>query len=224
MQSQQAPIQAIDTMKKSTTMITREKALKGRAEPIQLSNHHYVLGTPIQGDIASPYKSIVFGMGCFWGAERLFWTQEGVYTTAVGYAGGFTDNPTYEEVCSGDTGHTEVVLVVYDPGKISLDKLLEIFWTGHDPTQGMRQGNDIGTQYRSAIYVNNKEDLDSANASMQEYQQQLHQSGFPKISTEIELDRVLYYAEEYHQQYLGKNPAGYCGLRGTGVDFLSADG
>lgn len=200
-------------------MVSPDQALKGRDEQMVVTNKHYVLGTPIQGEFADKYAQVVFGLGCFWGAEKLFWTQQGVYTTAVGYAGGYSINPAYEEVCSGLTGHTEVVLVVYDPEIISLDTLLSVFWQGHDPTQGMRQGNDIGTQYRSAIYVSNADDYEKAVSSKQKYQQQLHHSGFPDISTEIKIDPVFYYAEDYHQQYLGKNPAGYCGLRGTGVEF-----
>jgi peptide-methionine (S)-S-oxide reductase len=206
-------------MKKLTVMISPEEALKGRDECMPVTNSHHVLGTPLQGNFADKYSSIVFGLGCFWGAEKLFWSQQGVYTTAVGYAGGFTPNPTYEEVCSGLTGHTEVVLVVHDPEIVSLDMLLSIFWQGHDPTQGMRQGNDIGTQYRSAIYVNSSGDYDKAISSKQKYQELLNHSGFPDISTEIKIDKTFYYAEDYHQQYLGKNPTGYCGLRGTGVDY-----
>jgi peptide-methionine (S)-S-oxide reductase len=160
-------------------------------------------------------------MGCFWGAERMFWQTEGVYSTAVGYAGGFTPNPTYEEVCSGMTGHTEVVQVVYVPGQIDLDQLLQIFWEGHDPTQGMRQGNDFGTQYRSSVFVSLQEQLPVVWASLEAYQRELNSSGYDLITTEIAVDKPFYYAEDYHQQYLAKNPWGYCGLGGTGVSYCT---
>jgi len=200
-----------------TNMINASEALPGRDEVMPLSNKHFVLDAPIKGDFDKDYKKIIFALGCFWGAEKLFWSLPGVVTTAVGYAGGFTPNPTYEEVCSGRTGHTEVVLVVYDSNKIKLDDLLIKFWEAHDPTQGMRQGNDRGTQYRSAIYTYNKEDLKQVLESKACYQEKLSQSGFGQITTEIKDDIMFYYAEEYHQQYLGKNPGGYCGLAGTGV-------
>ncbi len=206
-------------MKKVTELITPEKALPGREVSMSVSDKHFVLGTPIKENFPEKYSNVIFGLGCFWGAEKLFWSIKGVYTTAVGYAGGYTANPTYEEVCSGLTGHTEVVLVVYDPIVVSLDELLKTFWQEHDPTQGMRQGNDIGTQYRSVIYTNNQEDYDKAVLSKEMYQEHLHHSGFPDVTTKIAINNTFYYAEDYHQQYLGKNPSGYCGLRGTGVDF-----
>ena len=205
-------------MKKVTTLVSPQDSLPGRDTDMPVNARHFVLDTDIK-DYPDKYSSIIFGLGCFWGAEKLFWSMQGVYTTAVGYAGGYTPNPTYEEVCSGQTGHTEVVLVVYDTNTLPIDTLLSTFWQEHDPSQGMRQGNDIGTQYRSAIYVNNDEDYDIALQSKDKYQQQLHHSGFPDITTEIKINTTFYYAEEYHQQYLGKNPTGYCGLRGTGVDF-----
>lgn len=205
-------------MKKVTKLITPEEALPGREVPITISAKHCVLGTEMR-DYPTSLARIVLGLGCFWGAEKLFWSAAGVYTTAVGYAGGYTQNPTYEEVCSGLTGHTEVVLVIFDERKISTEELLSLFWQAHDPTQGMRQGNDIGTQYRSAIYLTNDKDYQIAMESKQKYQQQLHHSGFPDITTEIRINKEFYYAEDYHQQYLAKNPKGYCGLRGTGVDF-----
>lgn len=205
-------------MKKVTKLIAPEEALPGRETPISVSAKHCVLGTEMI-DYPSSLARIVFGLGCFWGAEKLFWSIPGVYSTAVGYAGGYTENPSYEEVCSGLTGHTEVVLVVFDEKKITTEELLQLFWQEHDPTQGMRQGNDIGTQYRSAIYLYNDKDYQIALDSKQKYQQQLHHSGFPDITTDIRMNREFYYAEDYHQQYLAKNPKGYCGLRGTGVDF-----
>jgi peptide-methionine (S)-S-oxide reductase len=162
-------------------------------------------------------QTAVFGMGCFWGAERKFWEADGVYTTAVGYAGGYTPNPTYEEVCSGSTGHNEVVLVVFDPQKTSYDEMLRIFWESHDPTQGMRQGNDVGTQYRSAIYLTDQSQAEAAEKSLRVYNDKLAQAGYPEITTEIKSDQPFYYAEEYHQQYLAKVPNGYCGIGGTGV-------
>jgi peptide-methionine (S)-S-oxide reductase len=178
---------------------------------------HIVLGTPIQPPFPEHTRSSVFGMGCFWGAERKFWQHSGVYTTAVGYAGGLTPNPTYREVCSGGTGHTEVVLVVFDPAQVSYPELLRLFWENHDPTQGMRQGNDVGTQYRSAIYATDSEQIRLAQRSRSQYQNELKRAGHREITTEIRaLDR-FFYAEDYHQQYLAKNPGGYCGLGGTGV-------
>ena len=182
-----------------------------------VSAAHCVTGNPMKPPFPDGYATAVFGMGCFWGAERLFWQQSGVYSTAVGYAGGHTPNPTYEEVCSGKTGHTEAVLVVFDPGQVTYSQLLSIFWEGHDPTQGMRQGNDVGTQYRSAIYTHDQEQHQQALASRDEYQKSLRAAGFGGISTEISTGPEFYYAEDYHQQYLHKNPGGYCGLGGTGV-------
>lgn len=196
-----------------------EQALPGRAEPIQTSSHHYVNGHPLQPPFPAEMRQLVLGLGCFWGAERQFWTQSGVYTTAVGYAGGFTPNPTYEEVCTGSTGHTEVVLVVYDPAIISYAKLLALFWEVHDPTQGMRQGNDVGTQYRSAIYVDDAHEYATALASRETYQRVLTAAGGNPITTEIANALNFYYAEAYHQQYLAKNPGGYCGLGGTGLKY-----
>jgi peptide-methionine (S)-S-oxide reductase len=178
---------------------------------------HYVTGRPLMPPFPEGYETVVFGLGCFWGAERKFWQHHGVFTTAVGYAGGHTPNPTYEEVCSGLTGHAEVVLVVFDPAQCSFESLLKVFWESHDPTQGMRQGNDVGTQYRSAIYVSSPEQRAKAEASRDAYQKVLTASGYGAISTEIREAPEFYYAEAYHQQYLAKNPGGYCGLAGTGV-------
>lgn len=194
-----------------------EKALPGRSTPMAFTNRHFVTGAPIAGELPAGAKSILFGMGCFWGAERKFWTVPGVLSTAVGYAGGFTPNATYREVCSGETGHTEAVRVVYDPSQVDLDTLLKTFWESHDPTQGMRQGNDTGTQYRSAIYVDDADQLEAVEASAKVYQTRLRQSGFGDITTEIAQGKPFFYAEEEHQQYLAKNPAGYCGIGGTGV-------
>lgn len=194
-----------------------EDALPGRATAMPLHNAHYVHGRPIAGDFAG-LSHIQFGMGCFWGAERLFWSMPGVFTTAAGYAGGTTPNPVYKEVCSGQTGHAEVVLVVYDPAQCSLDTLLKTFWESHDPTQGMRQGNDTGTQYRSAIYCADDEQFELVEASRKAFQKQLTEQGFGRITTEIRKSEPrFYYAEDEHQQYLAKHPGGYCGLRGTGV-------
>ena len=198
-------------------MVTKAEAIPGRAEAITINNLHYENGHPIVPPFPDGMQEIVFGLGCFWGAERRFWIQEGVYTTAAGYAGGFTENPTYEEVCSGLTGHTEVVRVVFDPVVVTLEQLLKVFWEAHDPTQGMRQGNDRGTQYRSAIYCANDEQMKLILQSREQYQLSLEQSGFLSITTEVSQDQVFYYAEDYHQQYLAKNPGGYCGLKGTGV-------
>ena len=194
-----------------------EQALPGRADAMSVPAQHYVNGNPLKGPFPEHLQQAVFGLGCFWGAERRFWQQEGVWSTAVGYAGGFTPNPTYEETCSGLTGHTEVVLVVFDPQVISYEDLLKLFWEVHNPTQGMRQGNDIGTQYRSAIYCTTAEQLAAAEASREQFQQALEAQGFGAITTEIGMAPAFYYAEAYHQQYLAKNPGGYCGLRGTGV-------
>ncbi len=202
---------------KPDTLPTVDTALPGRAQAVRILNRHFVNGHPLQGGMPDDVQVAVFALGCFWGAERLFWQQEGVYSTAVGYAGGITPNPTYEEVCSGRTGHTEVVMVFYRPEAISYARLLQLFWESHDPTQGMRQGNDRGTQYRSAIYSTSAEQLAQALASQQRFQQALSASGYSKITTEIKPLEAFYYAEDYHQQYLGKNPAGYCGLRGLGL-------
>ena len=198
---------------------TKEQALPGRGAPMRVSNRHFVNGNVIQPPFCDHLQQIIFGMGCFWGAERRFWQLDGVYTTAVGYAAGFTPNPTYEEVCSGMTGHNEVVLVVYDPASISTEALLKVFWESHDPTQGMRQGNDRGTQYRSGIYIYNEDQRRLAEASRGFYQQALARHGYGPITTEILDAPVFYYAEDYHQQYLAKNPGGYCGLGGTGVAY-----
>ena len=200
-----------------TELPAPERALPGRADKMQVPERHFVNGHPLVGPFPEHLRCVQFGLGCFWGAERRFWQQPGVYTTAVGYAGGYTLNPTYEEVCSGMTGHTEVVLVVFDPALTSLAALLKVFWEAHDPTQGMRQGNDVGTQYRSAIYCHGAEQLQQALASRDDYQARLKAAGLPEITTEVREAPEFYYAEFYHQQYLAKNPAGYCGLRGTGV-------
>ena len=194
-----------------------ESALAGRDTPMPVTNRHYVNGHPVQPPFPEGMEQAIFGLGCFWGAERKFWELDGVYATAVGYAGGYTPNPTYEEVCTGRTGHTEAVLVVYDPAVIDYPALLRVFWESHDPTQGMRQGNDVGTQYRSAVYVFNDEQKRQAETSMKDYQQRLEQAGYGAVTTEIRDAPPFYYAEEYHQQYLAKNPMGYCGLGGTGV-------
>jgi peptide-methionine (S)-S-oxide reductase len=193
------------------------EALPGRANALPLTNRHFVLQTPLRPPFPDDCTSVVFGLGCFWGAERKFWTLPGVYTTAVGYAGGLTPNPLYEEVCSGMTGHNEVVLVVFHPARIALDALLRVFWESHDPTQGMRQGNDVGTQYRSGIYCHDAAQEDAARASLTRYQARLAAAGYPAITTEILPAPPFYYAEDYHQQYLAKNPNGYCGLGGTGI-------
>jgi peptide-methionine (S)-S-oxide reductase len=202
---------------RKTQMIDPERALPGRDAPMPIAARHEVLGTPIAPPFPEGLERAVFGMGCFWGAERVFWQADGVYTTAAGYAGGFTPNPSYEEVCSAGTGHTEAVLAVFDPNVTSYETMLKLFWENHDPTQGMRQGNDIGTQYRSAIYWADDAQRDIALASKETYQQQLSASGYGEITTEIAKAGPFYYAEDYHQQYLAKNPGGYCGLGGTGV-------
>lgn len=194
-----------------------QDALPGRAQALRVMEHHVVHGHRITPPFPEGLALALFGMGCFWGAERLFWTQAGVYSTAVGYAGGYTPNPTYQEVCSGRTGHNEVVQVVYDPKLIDYTDLLRVFWQGHNPTQGMRQGNDVGTQYRSGIYTTTAEQHHAAVASRQSYQRALHAAGHGEISTEIIPAPTFYYAEDEHQQYLAKNPGGYCGLGGTGV-------
>jgi len=198
-------------------MIDPERALPGRDAEMPVPASHDVLGTPLKGPFPEGFQQLVVGMGCFWGAERLFWQLPGVHTTAVGYAGGYTPNPTYEEACSGSTGHTEAVLVVWDPAKVSLDRILQTFWEGHDPTQGMRQGNDVGTQYRSAIYYGSEEQRAAVEASRERFQAALSDAGRGEITTEIAPAGPFYYAEAYHQQYLAKHPNGYCGLGGTGV-------
>jgi peptide-methionine (S)-S-oxide reductase len=202
---------------KHTEPVTAEEALPGRDEKLTVPERHEVLGTPLEPPFPEGLETAVVGLGCFWGAERIFWRAPGVYTTAVGYAGGFTPNPTYEEVCSGRTGHTEAVLVVFDPRQTSYDEILRLFWEGHDPTQGNRQGNDVGTQYRSAIYTTGDTQRAAAEASRAAYQQELSQAGYGEITTEIADAGPFYYAEDYHQQYLQKVPNGYCGLGGTGV-------
>ena len=194
-----------------------DEALDGRDQPIFEGGLHAVFGKPMINPLPADLKKIILGLGCFWGAERLFWSLPGVYLTAAGYAGGFTPNPSYEEVCSGQTGHTEAVLVVYDPAKIRVSKILSTFWQAHDPTQGFRQGNDRGTQYRSALYVMDDADLDIVQRSALHYQKALAKAGFGQITTEIAKNQTFYFAEDYHQQYLHKVPNGYCGLRGTGV-------
>ena len=201
------------------TMVTKEQALPGREEAMPVPRSHVVLGHPMQAPWPNHAQIAVFGLGCFWGAERKFWELPGVYSTAVGYAGGFTKNPTYEEVCSGMTGHNEVVMVVYNQELTDYWQLLEVFWESHNPTQGMRQGNDIGTQYRSGIYVQDDMQRMFAQKSLQQYQASLTKAGLGTITTEIQHLKKFFYAEEYHQQYLAKNPNGYCGLGGTGVAF-----
>ena len=204
--------------RQKANMIAPEEALPGHdVEALPMPLNHEVLGTPIKPPFPEGMQKIVVGMGCFWGAERVFWQAPGVYTTAVGYAGGYTRNPTYEEVCSARTGHTEAVLAVFDPNVTSYEEMLRLFWEGHDPTQGMRQGNDVGTQYRSAIYTFSDPQRQVAQASREMFQDQLTASGFNRITTEIGPAPPFYYAEDYHQQYLAKNPNGYCGLGGTGV-------
>jgi peptide-methionine (S)-S-oxide reductase len=196
---------------------SKDTALIGRETPMSVANKHHVLGTPLLPPFPEGTERAVFGRGCFWGAERVFWHLPGVYSTSVGYAGGLTPNATYEEVCSGRTGHTEVVQVVFDPAKISYDELLRVFWEGHDPTQGMRQGNDVGTQYRSTVYTFSDDQQKVAEESRDRYQAELRLAGYGTITTEIEPAGEFYYAEDYHQQYLSKNPNGYCGHGGTGV-------
>ncbi|WP_284179265.1 peptide-methionine (S)-S-oxide reductase MsrA [Rhabdaerophilum sp. SD176] len=204
--------------RKKSEMPSAATALPGREAPIATASRHHVLGHPLKGPYPEGLETAIFGLGCFWGAERKFWQLgAGIWTTAVGYAAGYTPNPTYEEVCSGLTGHNEVVLVVHDPAQISYDMLLKTFWENHDPTQGMRQGNDIGTQYRSGIYVASPAQRQAAEASMAAFQTALDARGYGRITTEIREAGPFYFAEEYHQQYLAKNPAGYCGLGGTGV-------
>jgi peptide-methionine (S)-S-oxide reductase len=199
-------------------MPTPDEALPGREQRIfPVPAQHFVLGTPLEPPFPDGLERAMFGMGCFWGAERKFWEEPGVFTTAVGYAGGYTPNPTYEEVCSGKTGHNEVVLVVFDPRRTSYERMLQVFWENHDPTQGMRQGNDLGTQYRSGVYTFDDGPSDAAERSRDVYEKRLHEAGYGAITTEIVAAPTFWYAEDYHQQYLAKNPAGYCGLGGTGV-------
>ena len=202
---------------RKTTLPSRSEALGGRETALPVPERHFVNGNPLQGPFPDNMKRAVFGLGCFWGAERRFWEADGVFVTAAGYAGGITPNPTYEEVCSGNTGHAEVVLVVYDPAFASYEQLLKIFWESHDPTQGMRQGNDIGTQYRSAIYTVDDTQQAAARQSLDAYEAELSAAGHGSITTEILALDSFYYAEDYHQQYLAKNPGGYCGIGGTGI-------
>jgi peptide-methionine (S)-S-oxide reductase len=203
--------------REKTKMIAPERALPGRSNALVVPDRHDVLGTSIKPPFPEGYQRAVFGMGCFWGAERVFWQAPGVYTTAAGYAGGYTPNPTYEEVCSGSTGHTEAVLVVFDPKATSYEEMLRLFWENHDPTQGMRQGNDVGTQYRSEILTTSDSQREAAESSRDMFQEQLTEKGYGEITSEIAPLDEFYYAEGYHQQYLAKNPNGYCGLGGTGV-------
>ena len=203
---------------KKNNLVDKSDALVGRNDPIENELFHEINGRNLM-EIPNDFEIIILGMGCFWGAEKIFWQLDGVYHTSVGYAGGYTKNPTYDEVCSGLTGHTEVVRVVYDPKKLNLKTILIKFWEGHDPTQGMRQGNDIGTQYRSAIFVNNSDNLNDVKTSKTEFQSLLKSAGFQEITTEIKKNIEFYFAEIYHQQYLYKNPNGYCGLGGSGVKF-----
>jgi peptide-methionine (S)-S-oxide reductase len=202
---------------KKSEIPTSANALKGRAEKLPVPPRHHVLGSPLEGPFPATYQQAIFALGCFWGAERKFWQLPGVFTTAVGYAAGLTPNPTYREVCSGMTGHAEVVLVVFDPARISYDDLLKTFWESHEPTQGMRQGNDVGTQYRSGIYYFDEKQREAAERSRDDYQRAISKAGYGAITTEILPAPAFYYAEDYHQQYLSKNPDGYCGLGGTGV-------
>jgi peptide-methionine (S)-S-oxide reductase len=200
-----------------TRVVAPENALPGRPDPIHTARTHYVLGTPLKPPVPEHLQTAVVAMGCFWGAERVFWQADGVYTTAVGYVGGYTPNPTYEEVCSGRTGHTEAVLVVFDPERISYEEILKLFWEGHDPTQGMRQGNDVGSQYRSAVFTTSPEQAEAYEASKATFNERLAAAGYGPITTGSEPLGEFYYAEDYHQQYLAKVPNGYCGLGGTGV-------
>ena len=203
--------------KRSAHMIDESTALPGRSERMVVPERHFVLGTPLVPPFPEGTQTAMFAMGCFWGAERKFWEEPGVYTTAVGYAGGFTANPTYSEVCSGATGHTEAVLVVFDPALTSYERLLQVFWENHNPTQGMRQGNDVGTQYRSGLYWYSDAQQTAALASRDQYAKRLEQAGHGEITTELREAPPFFYAEDYHQQYLAKNPGGYCGIGGTGV-------
>ena len=202
---------------KKIALPTPDQAPPGRAQPLPVPERHFVNGNLLRPPFPEGMDTAIFALGCFWGAERRFWEAEGVFSTAVGYAGGYTRNPSYQEVCTGRTGHTEVVLVVFDPSRISYEALLAVFWESHDPTQGMRQGNDVGTQYRSAIYTSHEDQLKAAEASKADYQTALAQAGYGPVTTEIRAAPAFYYAEDYHQQYLAKNPGGYCGLGGTGV-------
>lgn len=212
-----------DQLKTKSELPSPDDALPGRDKPMQVDNRHAVLGTPLKPPFPEEMQQAIFGMGCFWGVERLFWQQEGVYTTAVGYSGGYTPNPTYEEMCSGKTGHNEVVLVVFDTERVSYKTLLKLFWENHDPTQGMRQGNDRGTQYRSAIYTESNAQLAEAQASAEQYQQKLTQAGRgAAVTTEIQPGPIFYYAETYHQQYLAKNPGGYCNMQSVEKTGLPA--
>jgi len=203
--------------RKKIEMVTAQTALAGRADPIPTADTHFVNGNPLGGEVPEGMEVAIFGMGCFWGVERMFWKLDGVYVTMVGYGEGFTPNATYQEVCTGQTGHNELVRVVYDPKVISYDALLQVFWEGHDPTQGMRQGNDMGTQYRSGIYTTTEAQLEAAKASKATFAPRLQAAGYGAITTEIKPAAPFYYAEDYHQQYLAKNPNGYCGIGGTGV-------
>ncbi|MEM7498229.1 MAG: peptide-methionine (S)-S-oxide reductase MsrA [Pseudomonadota bacterium] len=202
---------------KKAEMVTPEKALPGRGEPVPTAETHFVKGAPLKGPYPEGAEHAVFALGCFWGAERIFWKLPGVIVTYVGYAGGFTPNPTYREVCSGETGHSEIVGVVFDPARISYEELLKVFWENHDPTQGMRQGNDVGTQYRSAIFTFTETQEEIAAASKEAFEKALKSRGFGRITTEIVPADAVFFAEDYHQQYLAKNPGGYCGIGGTGV-------
>lgn len=203
--------------RKKSEMVATDAALPGRSVAIQTAKTHFVNGNALTADVADGFEVAMFGMGCFWGVERMFWKLDGVYLTMVGYAGGFTPNATYQEVCSGQTGHNEVVRIIYDPAIISFEDLLKVFWEGHDPTQGMRQGNDVGTQYRSGIYVFNEAQKAVADATKQMFAERLAIAGFEIVTTEVVSAPEFYFAEDYHQQYLAKNPSGYCGIGGTGV-------
>jgi len=209
------------TRQKKTEMPNAENALAGRAEPIATAEFHFVNGRPLFAIPPDGFQSLLIGMGCFWGAERVFWQTKGVWVTSVGYSGGITPNPTYQETCTGKTGHAEVVEIVFDPGATSLSRLLTVFWENHDPTQGMRQGRDVGSQYRSAIYAGDQEQLETARQSRAQYQSDLTRAGRDEISTEVAARGAYYPAEDYHQQYLAKNPDGYCGIKGTGVRCAS---
>ena len=207
----------IDLLNKKSILPLESEALIGREEQVEVPEEHFVKGTPLKGPFPDNLEQSIFGMGCFWGVERRFWELEGVYSTSAGYAGGYTKNPSYKEVCTGFTGHNEVVMVVYDPKIISYESLLKTFWEDHDPTQGMRQGNDMGTQYRSGIYYRTPAEKEIIDKTKEMYQSQLNQNGFNEITTEVKEAGTYYYAEHYHQQYLAKNPDGYCALAGTGV-------
>ena len=213
----------LSDLRKHPVMPTPDTVLPGRPEPMPVPKAHFVNGNPLRGPFPAHLEQAIFGMGCFWGVERKFWQVEGVFTTAAGYAAGLTPNPSYQEVCGGRTGHNEVVLVVFDPAKVGYEELLTVFWEGHDPTQGMRQGNDMGTQYRSGIYTSDELQASAAAVSRDAYQLMLQEAGFGTITTEIIPAAEFYYAEEYHQQYLAKNPGGYCGLGGTGVSCPGTD-